>query len=442
MLSLRAMSMKLSLCHLSMPALPFGVVCLGVATHLAGSSAGQQPAVLVAEYTPLPVRSAEARRVNELHVFDGRLYVGTGDASTNTGPTPVLALDLETDRWIVDATIREEAIARFRTLDDGTLVIPGLDAMDDWSHGNIHILVDEEWHTHRTIPGALHVNDIVSHDGAWYAVTGSRLLAEGTPETEQPTRSNTVAVGAVMRSTDRGERWQVVARTSPMPGATGRLTGIVTISGDLFALPYAHGLVERSDLPEPIQAIAREPYETTAGERFLVRFADPLGPDADVLRASEGGAWRAIDLLDLRDISLVRAEPFGDGAFVVVDAGGHAPSARHLPEDADPVEFGIRPTLVFVDAHGSRIIGRPGLDQPLAVADIEVIAGEAVLLERQPDHEGWVVSRSRDLEHWTVMALPERDSKPRAIAVEGETIWVGYADGVVMSYRMPPTSNE
>jgi hypothetical protein len=83
----------------------------------------------------------------DLAVFDGRLYVGLGNASydgpsANAGPVPLFSHHLGqapggAGRWRQEATVPEEEISRFIARVDA-LWVPGADARGSWRWGNLY----------------------------------------------------------------------------------------------------------------------------------------------------------------------------------------------------------------------------------------------------------------------------------------------------------------
>jgi hypothetical protein len=86
---------------------------------------------------------AFARNIWDLQAWDGRLYMGYGDAVVNTGPTKVFAYDPASGEVVHETTVNEEAIFRYRVFDQ-RLYIPGTDAVDT-RDGSLYMRDDEGW---------------------------------------------------------------------------------------------------------------------------------------------------------------------------------------------------------------------------------------------------------------------------------------------------------
>lgn len=76
-----------------------------------------------AEYTELGIPAAEnyekgsaALYIYDMEVYNGKLYIGDGDYSANTGPVKVMAYDIAAESWSVSGTLPDEAVTRFAYL--------------------------------------------------------------------------------------------------------------------------------------------------------------------------------------------------------------------------------------------------------------------------------------------------------------------------------------
>lgn len=133
-----------------------------------------------------------ARSIWAMHEYNGRIYIGCGDARfKNQGPIPIMSffdkkgsIDLREE-----CVIREEMVDRFREHND-ILIVPGFDAMDSYEYGNFYFKKNERWEKKRTIPNGVHVTDI--------AVYRNELFAAFTMPNYKAT---------IMRSGDFGDTW-------------------------------------------------------------------------------------------------------------------------------------------------------------------------------------------------------------------------------------------
>lgn len=133
-----------------------------------------------------------ANEVWDVKNWDNLVYRGAGDYDKNSGVTPILAFNKETQRWVKLSDTNDQAIQRFVEI-DGTLYSPGIDPAGSWELGNYYVLDGEQWKQVRNLPGGLHNFDMIEFDGKIFAGL----------ETE--TLGNTVAV-----SQDKGESFTFV----------------------------------------------------------------------------------------------------------------------------------------------------------------------------------------------------------------------------------------
>jgi hypothetical protein len=120
-----------------------------------------------------------ARGVKTLHEFQGRLFIGCGDWGANRGPIDVWSYHLADERtgeteakFVKEFTVDDESIDRFRTFGEH-LYLPGIDAREDFSFGNLYVRRHGEWKKQRNIPGAVHVLDVAMLDDTLYVGTGN-----------------------------------------------------------------------------------------------------------------------------------------------------------------------------------------------------------------------------------------------------------------------------
>lgn len=160
-----------------------------------------------------------ARNISNLKAFDGKLYVGHGDWSDNSGPTDIWYFDLQKKEFVKQGQIEDEAADHYRVI-NGSLYVPGTDPREDWSLGNFYRLENGQWVKHRTLPGAIHCFDIVGVDETLFAMT-SRLI-------EQPQ--------CLMVSTDDGKTWKVyeIPPDTIIPPDTRLQQRLLVIDGNVY----------------------------------------------------------------------------------------------------------------------------------------------------------------------------------------------------------------
>lgn len=113
----------------------------------------------------------------DMAIFNGFLYVGSGDYDKNSGPVPIWRYDPDKNVWENSGSVNDEAVARFIEL-DGQLIAPGIDPKDNHDFGNYYVLGDNnEWQTVRIVPNGVHMFDIVKHNGETFYAIGNGSYA-------------------------------------------------------------------------------------------------------------------------------------------------------------------------------------------------------------------------------------------------------------------------
>ncbi len=135
----------------------------------------------------------------DMTIYNGKLYVGSGDYDQNKGPTDIWRYDLITKVWEKSGTVNGEQVSRFNVI-GGRLVAPGIDPRGvDWEHtdqafnGDYYVLEGDEWVVKDNLLGAIHNFDMVENDGKIFAGLG---VKEGA--------------SAVVCSNDGGETFNAV----------------------------------------------------------------------------------------------------------------------------------------------------------------------------------------------------------------------------------------
>ena len=122
-----------------------------------------------------------ARSVWDMHYYDGRIYIGSGDLWANRGPINIWSLGPD-GGFINEYTVSEEQVCTFRDY-DGKLLVPGADSTESWDYGNLYVKHNDSWEKLRTIPNGVHVWDIAVFKGNLYvqimADTGLQVLESG-----------------------------------------------------------------------------------------------------------------------------------------------------------------------------------------------------------------------------------------------------------------------
>ncbi len=114
-----------------------------------------------------------ARNPWKMAIYNGVLYVATGDYTQNSGNTPIFAYDLEEKEWKAPYITADESLEVFREI-GGKLYAVGNDSTaPTWEYGNYYELDGEGWLAHKDLPGAVHCFDIIEYDGAKFFGIGT-----------------------------------------------------------------------------------------------------------------------------------------------------------------------------------------------------------------------------------------------------------------------------
>lgn len=156
-----------------------------------------------------------ARNVWDMQLFNDRIYIGAGNSSNsgpaaNAGRVPVIYYSITENKFVHEYTAAEEQLDKFKE-QDSILFLPGHDATQKWTLGNIYYNTGSDWVKKRTLPEALHVYDI--------AVIGNQVFAA----------VGLNGSGAVYISEDNGNTW------SSHSLGSGRVYSFITFRGQLFA---------------------------------------------------------------------------------------------------------------------------------------------------------------------------------------------------------------
>ncbi|MCP4402327.1 MAG: hypothetical protein GY801_34105 [bacterium] len=245
------------------------------------------------------VESIYARNIWDLQVYNNRLYLGAGNSSNvgtapNAGPVPLLFWNPDTRRFQQEFMVNDEQIDRYVVLDD-QLVIPGHDARQNWTYGNVYRLQPGAyWRKFRTIPGALHVYDITRSRNALFAGFGTVTPVPGGDDPYSPE-------SAVAVSQDEGKTWHV------MKAGGMRIYAFLHVDGLLYAtdLFLTRERLQQDDIP--IQTDRYAPvYQVTAEPRLIRR------PDLDAAAISPG-----LELKDKQAAKVVKPLTFRGRAVYI-----------------------------------------------------------------------------------------------------------------------------
>ncbi|MFZ3102543.1 MAG: hypothetical protein WA131_01425 [Desulfitobacteriaceae bacterium] len=160
-----------------------------------------------------------AKNVWDMQVYNGRIYLGSGDCGKNSGATPVIYYDPATKNFATQFKVDEEQIDQYKVL-NGKLYIPGTDATESWDFGNFYTMDNDKWTKFRTVPNANHVWDMAFFNGQLYAATG----------TSKPGK------GELLKSTDMGKTWvSQVPQDKRFYAINDWVTSLFELNNNLYA---------------------------------------------------------------------------------------------------------------------------------------------------------------------------------------------------------------
>jgi hypothetical protein len=150
-----------------------------------------------------------------MQYFKGKIYLGAGNSSNikpaaNAGRVYVVSLNPKNDKFKFEYKVAEEQIDLFKVYDD-VLYIPGHDATQKWTFGNIYQKNKGNWYKHRTLQNALHVYDLVVKDDKIFTAIGLNKK------------------GAVFISDKKAKKWKQI------PHGKGRVYSFLEVGSELFA---------------------------------------------------------------------------------------------------------------------------------------------------------------------------------------------------------------
>ncbi|MCP4549786.1 MAG: T9SS type A sorting domain-containing protein [bacterium] len=151
----------------------------------------------------------------------GKLYMAACSTPMSDAGGDIISYDYGSHTTGIDYSVHEEGNVVLRVLDD-KLFCPGLDNLDlDWEWGNIYLNEGNGWIRKASIPGALHVHDIMLHDDKLWVTTGA-----GPPDYR----------GKLFSSIDMGDSWVEEFSILPIPPENffRRLYGLTVFEESLF----------------------------------------------------------------------------------------------------------------------------------------------------------------------------------------------------------------
>lgn len=355
----------------------------------------ESPAELSMKLLSRPVEDKKdvARKIHMLKLFNGKLYLGHGCYAANTGPTDILFCDPETGKVTKEGMVDDEAITCYRDF-DGMLVIPGIDATEDWSFGNCYTLEGGKWIKHRTIPGGLHVFDIVSYRDRWYVGThGTFLFAWGPKEEVQ----GQPGIGMVLSSGDKGKTWRFEYSPAIDTNLDSFARNLVVYKDKLYVFYDARTFPNTRE------------FAAVGGKN--PKPLDDAFSSLDTL-VYDGGLWRAMNLIQEPNVRCIVPIPTGDvlGLFV------------QFPKASD---------LYAYDGTSVRKL-KHRCD---AILDVLPKPDCTYLLIRRGGRSRLV--KTTNLDDWNEMLIPAFIGEPLSIECRDNVLFIGTRDGGIWKGTLP-----
>lgn len=323
-----------------------------------------------AQFPKDDVEDCQARSIHDLHLYEGRIYIGYGDWNTNRGPIDIWSFEPVQDgeqlTFVKEFTVDDESVDVFRDF-DGKLYVPGIDSADkvedQWALGNLYVKSDGKWHKFRTVPNGIHVLDAAEFDGKLYVTAGTESGA------------------ALFESDDGAKTWE--------------RCGESFIDGQY----RFHEVVPLDDfLLVTSESVSAAVYKYADGK--LERLLIPMFPGC------KAKSWAPVH----------RLKRFQTGVVYLPYWIGSA--------DARP--------LFYLDdfEHGAVVVGQ---FRDAHVRDILVLGGMCYVLTAEKQHDESPaftgnLHTSSDLKRWTRLATFGAPSLPNSIGLANGTFYVGLAN--------------
>jgi len=363
----------------------------GSVTKVEEIRANQLEVTLIGQ--PVAKKEEAARKINELKIFNNRLYIGYGCWTRNTGPTEIIYYDLTAKEFRTEGLVDEEAIVKYRVLND-RLVIPGIDATEYWNAGNCYVRDGGGWQKHRSLLEAAHVYDIVSFENRWYAGTHSIF---GFPSGGM---SGTPGVGMIVSSANQGVSWELEYAAPVDVNTDSFIRSIIEYKGKLYAFT----------------TFQTGPNTTS----YIKKYGKSRGPVYDALGSLdtivyEDGLWNYRNLI--QDPNVFEIVPFvvGDSLCLSVVCG-----------EGDPADWGlISPVFYEFDGESTQKLAF----HCSSLVDVVTRPDVTFLLIRL-DKKSYV-AETQDLHQWTYYSLPVGQKDWLSLECEGQSFYLGTSEGSV-----------
>jgi hypothetical protein len=339
-----------------------------------------------------------ARRIRDLHPFNDELYLGYGDGMNNRGPVAIVSFRPDAKEWRYHFMAQEHLVARFRGIGSELYIpgaepfegIPGRNYIHNYDFGNIfRIFGHGGFVKYRTVPMALHIQDIAELDGDFFCTAGT--ANEGWQK----------AWGAIFHSTDGCVSWTTGYDLEGPENVVTRLGVIRPFAGRLYSFGFA--------------------FTVTPDERFLFT-PDAFGAEEAIVY--DGERWSTLDLIQEPGLLTVRdAEEFA--GRLVLNAGFY---------DA---EVDTSPPAVFSKLYAYSGKGKAVrvLDRKLMTVGDMFVDGEWLYLLVREGETRWVLC-TRDLAGFETAVELSEEVGAGCIAVLDGYLYLGCKEGEVYRVKL------
>ena len=337
-----------------------------------------------------------ARRVADLQPFGGELYLGYGDGMDNKGPVAIVSFRPDSADWRYHFMVQEHLVTRFRDI-GGELYIPGAEPFEgipgrnyihNYDFGNVfRIFRHGGFVKYRTVPMALHIQDIAGLGGDFFCTAGT--ANEGWQK----------AWGAIFQSTDGCVSWKSAYELAGPEDLVTRLGVIRPYRGRLYAFGFA--------------------FTVNPDERFIFT-PDAFGEQEAIVY--DGRQWSTEDLVRDSGLLTVRGAEEFNGRLVI--------NAAFYDAEIDTSPPALFSRLYAYDGTGE---AKKVLDRRLlSVGDMFVDGEWLYLLAREGDKRR--VLRTRDLARFETAVELTDELGAISIAVLDGYLYLGCEKGQV--YRL------
>ncbi|MDD3803478.1 MAG: hypothetical protein PHW02_03705 [bacterium] len=368
---------------------------------------------------PVADMTEPARKINELCLFNNRLYIGYGDYGVNTGPTDVIYYDFGTKTWNKEFTVDDEAIVLYRIIDN-KLFIPGVDACEkenEWDFGNYYELTDAGWKKHRTVPSAVHVFDIAKKDSTIYLATGEVIYND----------SLFIAPGAVMVSRNGGESFNFSYTSPSDENLVYRIKSLAVFQGKIYAFPYGYSFYMKDDIPSEYLQYYGDPYTEDGVDYYLTLEPNLLG-GADFL-VFDKNKWKGEDIIFDEKLCNINGYAFKDKLLLTCTFGDYVSSPLAYVKKHQKMPANTRSAMYVYD--GKKNV-KLNFSYDIVV---DVLVKESVLYLLYLKGGRYSIMATSDFSNWAFYDLPDEIHDPLSLEVEDVFFYVGTESGVIFELR-------